>query len=138
MKRIKLEAKQTLATSNQAQHELKQKENELGMLVEKHRAELSSVEDRLRHETQARMFQQNIDISKLEEENQHLLSQNDSLMHERDTLAQELEAGQAGNLENLQLFQRELSRKMESAENADQSLANLQKQFVAYRNDKHA
>ena len=59
-------------------------------------------------------------------------------MQERDTLAHELEAGQAGNLENLQLFQRELSRKMESAENADQSLGHLQEQFLAYRNDKHA
>ena len=69
LKRIKLEAKHTLATSNQAQHELKQRESELATLGDKHRAELSSVEDRIRHEVQARMYQQNAELAKMEEEN---------------------------------------------------------------------
>ena len=46
----------------------------MSILVDKHKAELSSVEDRIRHEVQAKLFQHNIEISKLEEENQRLLA----------------------------------------------------------------
>ena len=39
-----------------AQHELKQKESEMAILVEKHAAELASLEDKIRHEVQSKLF----------------------------------------------------------------------------------
>ena len=42
--------KQQLEISTQAKHELKQKESEMAILIDKHAAELCSLEDRIRHE----------------------------------------------------------------------------------------
>ena len=108
------------------------------MQTQQHEQDLIHTAERVQTETHDRVFQQNHEIARLEEEVQNLLLTNDQILQQRDSMAEEGYNMKKSHLESMTLLQNELTRKVASCEAADSQLLSLQNQFVEYRDDKHS
>ena len=134
----KQEARAAVNQLAYTRQEMENREKEMGMERQQLEVQLASECERLESESRDKIFQQNVEISRLEEECQNLILAQDQVGQQRDSVTEELALFKQTHLERMTLLQNELTRKARSCEVADSQLLQLQNQFVQYRDDKYS